>query len=355
MSQHFPAPLDPTRFDGELGGRRVGLFLLRSPGGLQAAVSNHGARLLQLVVPGRGGRWHDVVLGYDHLRQMLDGMASMGAVVGRYANRIGHARFTLDGTTSALPANDGPHCLHGGPAGCRHQVFEVVSQEPGRLALAWTFREADDGFPGEVRLEVAHTLRDPGVLAIDWRATAAGKPTVVNITPHPFFNLEGQDSEDVRGHRIAVDAAYYLPVDAARIPTGEIAPVAGTPFDLREGRSIAQALAAVPGGAFDHCYVLTGADGSLRRMARAEAPGSGVTMEAWSDAPGLQVFSSSGFDGSLPRHAGKGGRTYRREAGFCLEPQGLPDAPNQPHFPDTSLRPGQSRTGCIEYRFSVVD
>ncbi|MFD0669312.1 aldose epimerase family protein [Ramlibacter sp. MAHUQ-53] len=355
MTTDSPALLDPSRFEGEVAGRRVGLFLLRSPGGLRAAVSNHGARLLQLVVPGRGGRWHDVVLGYDHLQQMLEGMASMGAVIGRYANRIGHARFTLDGVTTALPANDGPHCLHGGPAGCRFQPFELLAHEADRLALAWTFREADDGFPGEVRLEVTYTLRDPGVLAIDWRATAAGRPTVVNVTAHPFFNLEGQASETIHGQRLVVDAAHYLPVDGKRIPTGEVAPVAGTPFDLRAGRSFSEALAALPDHAFDHCYVAAGArEGVLRRLARAEAPGSGVAMEAWSDAPGLQVFSSSGFDGSLPRHAGKGGRTYRREAAFCLEPQGLPDAPNHPHFPDTSLRPGQSRTGRIEYRFSAL-
>lgn len=353
MTSAHPPLLDPSRFAGTLNGRPLGLFRLRTPGGLHAAVSNHGARLLQLVVPGRGGQWHDVVLGYDHLQQMLEGMASMGAVIGRYANRIAQARFTLEGRTAHLPANDGPHCLHGGPAGCRHQAFEVLAHDPGRLALAWTFREADDGFPGDARLEVTYTLSDPGTLAIDWRAHALDRPTVVNITTHPFFNLEGQDCADVHGHRLTLDAAHYLPVDARRIPTGEMAPVAGTPFDLRAGRALGEALAALPSG-FDHCYVFPSPQAGLRRLARAEAPGSGVVMETWSDAPGLQFFSSSGFDGSLPRHAGKFGRTYRREAAFCLEPQGLPDAPNQPHFPDTTLRPGQPRAGRIEYRFSVA-
>lgn len=354
MTQPFPLLLDPGRFAGEIAGRRVGLFTLRTPAGLQAAISNHGARLLQLVVPGRGESWHDVVLGYDDLPQMLAGMASMGAVIGRFANRIAQARFPQGGVAWQLPANDGPHCLHGGPAGCRHQVFEVLAHDAGRLALGWTFREAEDGFPGDVRLEVAYTLRDPGLLAIDWRATAAGRATVVNITTHPFFNLEGQGSESARGHRLGIDAAHYLPVDTGRIPTGEIAPVAGTPFDLRAGMALGEALARLPaGGGFDHCYVFP-EGGGLRRMAWAQAPGSGVAMQAWSDAPGLQLFSASGFDASLPRHAGKGGRAYGREAAFCLEPQGLPDAPNQPHFPDTSLRPGQSRGGRIEYRFSVM-
>ncbi len=361
MTQHSPALLDPARFDGVVGGRAVRLCTLQSPAGLRAAVCNHGGRLLQLVVPGRGGQWQDVVLGHDHLEQMLQGMASLGAFVGRFANRIAGARFTLDGREWRLPANDGPHCLHGGPAGSRHQVFDVLEQAADRVVMAWTFREAEDGFPGDARLTLTYRLRDPGVLEIGWEAVALDRATVLNVTSHPFFNLEGAASGDARGHRIAIDAAHYLPVDAQRIPTGEIAPVAGTPFDLRGGPTLGEALARLPAGSgFDHCYVMGGPEGSSatppwRRAARAQAPGSGIVMEVWSDAPGLQFFSASGFDGSLPRHAGKGGRAYQREAGFCLEPQGLPDAPNRPGFPDATMRPGEPRRGRIEYRFSVAD
>lgn len=352
---HPPQP-DPARFHGALGGRPVDLFHLSSPGGLQAAVCNHGARLLALAVPGRGGRWQDVVLGYDSLPQLLDGMASMGAVIGRFANRIGGARFTLDGEAWTLPANDGPNCLHGGPAGCRHQVFGVSAQAPDHLGLTWTFHEAEDGFPGDAVLRVDYRLRDPGVLEIRWHAQALDRATVLNITTHPFFNLEGQGSEHVRDHQVQIDAGHYLPVDAQRIPTGELAAVAGTPFDLRSGAPLGEALSRLPAGTgFDHCYVLPdAAQGALRCMARVQAPGSGIVMEVWSDAPGLQFFSASGFDGSLPRHAGKGGRVYQREAGLCLEPQGLPDAPNQPDFPSAVLRPDEARSGWIEYRFGVM-
>lgn len=357
MTSPSPSLPPPEAFRGPAGGRPVDLFHLGTPGGLKAAVCNHGARLLGLVVPGRDGQWHDVVLGYDSLAQMLGGMASMGAVIGRFANRIAQARFTLDGQVHALAANDGPHCLHGGPGGSRHQVFEVSAQGPDTLGLCWTFHEAEDGFPGDALLSVDYRLRDPGVLEIRWRAQALDRATVLNITAHPFFNLEGQASTNVRGHRVQIDAGHYLPVDAQRIPTGEIAAVDGTPFDLREGATLQEALSRLPaGGGFDHCHVFPDAaeGGPLHRCARVEAPGSGISMEVWSDAPGLQFFTASGFDGSLPRHAGKGGRVYQREAGLCLEPQGLPDAPNRPNFPSAVLRPGVPRSGHIEYRFGVV-
>ncbi len=358
MTNRSPDLLEPARFAGQAAGRAVGLYPLGTPGGLQAAVCNHGARLLQLVVPGRGGMRHDVVLGYDHLQQMLQGMPSMGAFIGRYANRIAHARFTLDGRRWELPANEGLHCLHGGPAGSRHQVFEVQSHTPQRLVLAWTFHSTQDGFPGDLALRVIYALPAPGTLAIEWQAQALDQAGVANFTAHPFFNLEGDQAAHARGHHLTINATHYLPVDAHKIPSGEIAPVDGTPLDLRTGATLAQALDRLPAGqGFDSCYVFPGKGPArtLRPMARVHAPGSGVVMDVWGDAPGLQFFTASSFDGSWPRHAGKGGRRYGPEAGLCLEPQGLPDAPNQPGFPSTVIRPGQAAGGRIEYRFSVAE
>ena len=227
MTNNFPPPLDPARFTGAVDGREVGLYRLGTAGGLQAAVSTHGARLLQLVVPGRGGTWHDVVLGYDSLEQMLHGMPSMGAFVGRFANRIAGGRFTLDGQAWTLLTNDGPNCLHGGPGGSRHQVFEVQSQAPQRLVLAWTVRSAQDGCPGDVALRVAYHLPTPMTLALEWEAQALDRASVVNFTGHAFFNLEGAQSPHVRDHHVTIAAAHYLPVDAGTIPTGEIASVEG--------------------------------------------------------------------------------------------------------------------------------
>lgn len=358
MTNISPPLLDPDRFAGSAAGRAVGLYPLGTASGLQAAVCNHGARLMQLVVPGRGGTRHDVVLGYDHLSQMLQGMPSMGAFVGRYANRIARARFALDGRAWQLPANDGPHCLHGGPAGSRHQVFDVQSHTTDQLVLAWTFRSAQDGFPGDLSLLVTYGLAAPATLTIEWEAWALDQSSVANFTAHPFFNLEGSGVTHVRDHRFTLAATHYLPVDAQKIPTGEIAPVEGTPLDLRAGTTLAQSLARMPcGQGFDHCYVFHagGAGRPVQLMAHARAPVSGVVMQVWSDAPGLQFFTANGFDGSLPRHAGKGGHAYGPQAGFCLEPQGLPDAPNQPNFPSSVIRPGQPARGRIEYRFSIAD
>lgn len=353
MTFDYPTLLDPERFAGEVDGRPVGLLRLGEPGGLCAAVCPHGGRLLQLVVPARGGRWQDVVLGHDSLPQLLQGMPSMGAFIGRHANRIANARFSLGGREWRLGANDGPHCLHGGPASSRTQVFEVIDASRDAVTLGWRFRQAQDGFPGDLDLRLTYALRAPGTLEIAWQAHALDQDTVASFAPHPFFNLEGQAATDMRGQFIRIESDHWLPVDADKIPTGEIALVAGTPMDLRQEMTIGQALARLgSGGGFDHCYVPAGA-GTLRRLATARAPGSGIMLETWSDAPGLQFFTASGFDGSAPRHAGKGGRLYTREAGFCLEPQGLPDAPNQPHFPSPVLRAGHVRSGVTQYRFAV--
>ncbi len=353
MTTSSPELLDPARFEGAVEGRPVRLLPLSLPHGLRAAVCNHGARLLQLVAPGRDGGWHDVVLGHDSLPQLLTGMASMGAFIGRYANRIAQARFALGGRSWALPANDGPHCLHGGPGGSRHQVFDVLEEAPDRVTLGWRFCQAQDGFPGDLDLRVTYALRAPCTLAITWEARALEQDTVASFAPHPFFNLEGHDAQDARGQFLRIEAGHWLPVGGDKIPTGQIAPVDGTAMDLRQERTLGDALSRLPAGSgFDHCYVPPGA-GTLRRVASARAPGTGITLAVWTDQPGLQFFSSSGFDGSAPRHAGKGGRLYTREAGFCLEPQGLPDAPNQPGFPATVLRAGESARGVIEYRFGV--
>lgn len=336
-------------------GSQADLFTLTNDNGVEVSFTNYGGILVTIVTPDRAGRLENINLGFDNLEAYLRPHPFFGALVGRYANRIAGARFTLDGRTHALPANDGPHCLHGGPAGSRHQVFEVQAHAADRLVLAWTFRSAQDRFPGDLALRVTYALPSPATLAITWEAQALDQAGVANFTAHPYFNLEGAHAPHARDHEITIDATHYLPVDSHKIPTGEIAPVEGTALDLRAGMTLGQALARLPAGqGFDHCYVMAG-NGTLRKMARAQALVSGVAMQVWSDAPGLQWFSASGMDGSLPRHAGKGGRAYGPEAGFCLEPQGLPDAPNQSAFPSAVLRAGETRRGRIEYRFSVAD
>lgn len=350
--------LDPARFAGRLDGRAVGLIVLRNES-MELAVCNHGARILQLIVPDRHGRAIDVVLGHDSLAQMLAGMPSMGAFIGRYANRIAHARFALDGRLHLLRANDGPHCVHGGPAGSRHQVFEVLSQRSDGLDLCLRLCSVQDGFPGDVDLQLRYQLEGPA-LVITFSAIVSGDATPLSLTSHPFFDLDGGACSDVLDHELQLDAQTFVPVGADRIPLGHFEPVAATAFDFSRPRRLRSALAqghpqlnlgASPG--FDHAFCTPGPRGVLRRQARMQAARSGVGLEVWSDAPALQLYTSAPMDGSLPRHAGKGGRVYRSSAGVCLEPQQLPDAPNQVGFGDCIVRPGQVSTGRIEYRLSA--
>jgi aldose 1-epimerase len=257
-----------------------------------------------------------------------------------------------------LPANDGAHCLHGGPAGSRAQVFEVLSHTTSQLSLGWTFQEAEDGFPGDVRLELQYCV-EGGTLFIDHTARVSRAATPLNFTSHAFFNLEGQGGQDVLDHELQLSADRYVPVDSGRIPTGQMLPAEGTAFDFGRPRRLREALAqghaqlslGGPSG-FDHCMV----DGlsAWRCQARVQAARTGIAMEVWSDAPGLQLYSAAPMDGSLPRHAGKGGRAYGPSAGLCLEPQGLPDAPNQPHFPRAVFEPGEVVHGRMAYRFSAA-
>lgn len=348
--------LDPARFSGRVQGREVGLFVIEGED-LSVAICNHGARILQLITPDRHGQLQDVVLGHDSLPQLLSGMPSMGAFIGRYANRVGQARFAHQGRSHLLPANDGPHCLHGGPGGSRHQVFDVLRHASEHLSLGWTFREAEDGFPGEVALQVDYRIAER-TLWIDYGAQVQGAATPLNFTSHAFFNLEGAGCAQALDHELQIHAAQVLTVSAQRIPTGERRPVDGTAFDFRQPRSLRAALAqgdprlqlgAVAG--FDHCYVDERTGFAWR--ARLAAPGSGIAMDVGSDAPGLQLFSAAGFDGTVPRHAGKHGRLHGPSAAICLEPQGLPDAPNQPGFPRAVFEPGETLRGRIAYRFGV--
>jgi aldose 1-epimerase len=349
-------PLDPQRFEGQVGGRPVGLYTLRSHQ-MQASWCNQGARLLQLLVPDRQGQMRDVVLGHDSLEQLLSGMASMGAFVGRYANRIAQSRLVIDGQIHRLPANDGPHCLHGGPGGSRDQVFEVRACSGDRLSLGWTFLSRDDGFPGDVDLRLDCQI-EGATLTLNYRAEVSGAATALNFTSHPYFNLDGDASASALDHELQIDADHFVPVSPDRIPLGHFEPVAGTAFDFRRPRVVRQALAQGhpqlgPKPGFDHAYVTPVAAGGLRRQARLRSALSGIVMEVWSDAPSLQFFSSVAMDGSGPRHAGKHGRVHGSGAGLCLEPQHLPDAPNQPGFGPWLYRPGQCLSGQIQYRFSI--
>lgn len=355
----FPLQLDPDRFTGWIRGQQVGLYQLQSADGMSASICNQGARLLQLLVPSASGAPVDVVLGYDSLAQMLEGLASMGATIGRYANRICNASFPLHGRLWHTPPNEGMHSLHGGPAGCRYQVFRVAEQSSSQIKLGWTFLEAEDGFPGDVDLEVCYSLPGKGVLAIDFTALPSRSATVLSFTNHAFFNLEGAGS--VACHRLQSDADQYLQMDAEKIPTGQLSSVQGSNLDfLREAQvdsgwkphrgASSTSDIATP----DHCLVMpNGNVGSLQRLATVSAPNSGLQMQVWSDAPAFQLYVGGGPNAKMTQHIGKQGQIYDRFSAICIEPQAYPDAPNHSNFPSVDYEPGVVFRQRIEYRFSA--
>lgn len=357
MRSNAPIALEAHRFQGHVQGREVRLIHLRA-GSVQAAICNHGARVLQWCVPDAQGQPVDVVLGHDSLDQLLTGMSSMGAFVGRFANRIARAQYSDRGRVVQLPANDGPHCLHGGPGGSRHQVFDVASQAHDRVSLDWTFTSEQDGFPGQVDLRVTYHLT-PDRLRITYQAQVRQATSVLGFTTHPFFNLDGAGCGAIDDHVLQLDASHYVPVDAARIPLGHLADVTGTAFDFRRPRRLADAwvpplepqLTWGPSPGFDHAWSTPNPERTLRRQARLAGAVRGLVMEVWSDAPSIQLYTGLAMDASLPRHAGKQGQVYGRNAGLCLEPQNFPDAPHQAFAPACLFEPGESLKGQIEYRF----
>ena len=351
-----PTLLDPGRFTGNFHGRPVGLYILEAADGMRAAICSQGARLLQLLVPDAHGGQQDVVLGYDSLPQMQQGLASMGAVIGRYANRIGNSRFPWEGGSWLVPGNEGRHCLHGGPGSSRYQVFTVLRQAPDRIDLGWRFLQTDDGFPGDVDLTVSYHLNGQGTLSMKTSARPLNRSTPLSFTNHAFFNLDG--TMDVGDHRVQSNALHFLEVDNEKIPTGRLLPVAGTPLDMRKEQAIRQTWSwsstdqAVPATP-DHCLTFPQDQGPcLQKMMRVFGPESGIAMEIWSDAPAAQWYIGGGPNASMEEHWGKFGQRYHRLSAFCIEPQAYPDAPNHPHFPNAMFRPGVAHQGLIEYRFT---
>ena len=344
-----------TTYDAILGqapgGEEVGLVRLAN-GTLRVALTNYGARMLSIEAPDRHGGMDHVLLGFDRVDQILKA-GSFGAVLGRYANRIAQGRFLLDGREHQLSVNDAPNTLHGGKQAFSKRFWTLA--ERSATAATWTLEspDGDQGFPGALHAKATYTLEDE-VLRLVLEANV-DKPCPVNLSAHPYFNLAGQHALDCHDHEVEVFAGRFLPTDATQIPTGALAPVEGTPFDFRRAVRIGDRIRdddpqMRPARGFDHCFVLDGAAGTMRRAARVTHPGSGRTLEVETDLPGLQVYTGNSLDGSLIGHGG----TYRQTAGLALEAQHFPDAPNQPSFPSTVLRPGETLRATILYRFGVA-
>jgi aldose 1-epimerase len=305
-----------------------------------------------LEAPDRSGQWDNVVLGLDSLDGYLHRSPHFGAVPGRFANRIAGGRFVLDGTEYRLACNDGPNALHGGPTGFGRRIWGIEDSSDRHVTLSYSSADGEEGYPGTLRAWVTYTL-DANDLRIDYRAQT-DRPTVLNLTNHSYFNLAGEGSGSVLDHLLQVDADAFLPVTATSIPTGEVRPVAGTPFDFRAvmpiGSRIRQADKQILRSlGYDHTWVLRPGPG-LRSAVRLHEPGSGRTLEVLTTEPGVHVYTANYLTGSL---SGPSGRSYRQGDAICLETQHYPDSPNQPAFPSTILRPGEEFTSTTVFRLTA--
>ena len=343
---------------GTVDGRAVEQFTLTNKNGIEVRAITYGGIITSIKTPDRAGQMGDIVLGFDSIDGYLAGHPFFGAIVGRYGNRIAKGRFTIDGQEYKLATNNGPNHLHGGNKGFDKQIWsaEVLPPMAGQSSVAFTYTSADgeEGYPGKLLVEVTYTLNDNNELSVDYLGRS-DKATHVNLTQHSYFNLAGQG--DVLAHELTIDADRYTPVDATLIPTGELASVEGTPFDFRQSTAIGARIdqpnpQLKHGGGYDHNWVLNGAAGSLRRAARVVEPKTGRTLEVATTEPGMQFYTGNFLDGKL---VGRGGRSYGRRSGFCLETQHFPDTPNQPNFPATLLKPGQEYKSRTVFTFSASD
>ena len=351
-----PAGVAESPFGTLPDGRPVRRFHLWNDG-LEMDVMEYGAVITSLRTPDRDGRLADVVLGHDTLQGYLDHSPYFGAVVGRYANRIAHGRFTLDGVTYQLACNDGPNHLHGGTRGFDKVLWTgtpvVREGEPG-VALTYVSADGEEGYPGRLEVRVTYLVGAGGALRVEYQATT-DRATVINLSQHSYFNLSAK-STDVLAHELMINASTFTPVDSALIPTGELRPVRGTPFDFRIATPIGFRIAepdrqlAVAAG-YDHNFVLDrGNTRALTLAARVREPMSGRTLEVTTTQQGLQFYSGNFLDGSI---TATDGRRYGHRSGFCLETQHFPDSPNHPAFPSTTLRPGEEYFETTVMRFGV--
>lgn len=344
-------------------GTPVELYTLRNAGGMEARIMTYGGIVTSLKVPDKDGNFGDVVLGFDSLQgytmpAYVTKCPYFGALIGRYGNRIGGGRFTLDGQTYTLPQNDHGNTLHGGVKGFDKVVWKVVQAGVGAdgpyLKLNYLSPDGDQGFPGDLDVTATYTVTKDNSLKLQFVATT-DKPTVVNLTHHSYFNLSGQGSGDILGDLVYINSEKITAVDSHLIPTGEFLDVAGTPFDFRTPTAIGARIndsntILQYGPGYDDNWVINNPPGQFGLMARVTDPKSGRVMEVWSDQPGLQFYSGNFLDGTI---IGKDGKIYSRHSGFAMEPQDYPDAPNHPNFPSCVLRPGQTYRNTIEYKFSV--
>jgi aldose 1-epimerase len=322
---------------------------------MEARIMTYGGIIVSLKTPDKSGKLGDIVLGFDNLAgyQQDPPPPYFGALIGRYGNRIAKGTFKLEGKTYHVPVNNGPNSLHGGIKGFDKRVW-TAKEIDGGVELHYLSKDGEEGYPGNLNTTVRYLMTDNNELKIEYLATT-DKPTVVNLTNHSYFNLAGQGEGLVLNHQVTIDADRFTPVDAGLIPTGELQPVAGTPFDFRQPFQIGARIDSHDeqiklGGGYDHNFVVNNPGKGMRLAATVHEPKTGRVMEVYTDQPGLQFYTGNFLDGSL---TGKGGKNYPKRSGFCMETQHFPDSPNQPSFPSTELKPGQTSHTATIFKFSA--
>jgi len=339
------------------GGEAVDIYTLKNAKGSVAKIMTYGGTVVELMVPDKNGKMDDILLGFDNLKDYEEKSPYFGCIIGRYGNRIGKAKFTLDGKEYTLAANNNGQHLHGGIKGFDKVVWQAKpfeSKEGPGLKLHYLSKDMEEGYPGNLDVTVTYTLTNDNELKIDYHATT-DKPTICNLTNHCYFNLAGQGNGDILGHELMINADNFTPVDEYLITTGQIRPVKGTPFDFTSPTAIGKRINADNqqikyGPGYDHNWVLNKDDFEMSLAAKVYEPTSGRVMEIFTNEPGIQFYSGNFLDGTL---TGKDGKVYGHRSGFCLETQHYPDSPNKPNFPSVILLPGQIYQTTTIHKFSA--
>jgi len=346
-------------FEKEINGKQVTLFTIENSNGVRVTLTNYGGKIVNLCVPDRSGKVSDISLGFNTIEEYLKGSKSFGATVGRYANRIAKATFSLDSATYHLPVNNGPNCIHGGPDGFYSKVFDAKTVETPRgkgVEMHYVSPDGENGFPGTLDFFVTFCLTDKNELTINYRATT-DKPTVLNVTNHSYFNLKGEGKGTITGMEVVINGDSIAEVaNSEMIPTGNYRPVMGTPMDFKAPRIVSKDIDAPYdqlkyGGGYDHAWILNKTQKhELSFAASAYEPENGRFMEVFTTEPSVQFFTGNSLNGS---QIGKSGVAYAKRTGFCFETQHIPDSPNHSNFPTTVLRPGETFNSETVYKFSV--
>lgn len=346
--------LSPKNFEAEVQGKKTGLYVLKNKNNMEVCITNYGGRIVSVMVPDRDGVMRDVVLGFDSIQDYIKYPTDFGATIGRYANRIANGRFKLDDVAYQLPLNNFGHCLHGGPNGFQYRVFDAQQKSDNEIQLKYISQDGEEGFPGKLACTVTMTLSDDNAIDIKYEAST-DKPTIVNMTNHSYFNLDGDPTSDNGKYLLQVNGDYFTPVDSTFMTTGEILSVEGTPFDFRNPTALGERFTIDDeqlknGKGIDHNWVLNTKGNINVSCARLKSEKTGITMDVYTTEPGIQVYTGNFLDGTL---VGKKGIVYNHRASVCLETQKYPDTPNKVDWPSAVLRPGEVyRSQCI-YKFSI--